>query len=847
MGLTMNIQLVNKGYGVGELLQGFVCITTPKRVIMTHLHFNLQGETVMSTNANDKKSPKTNYNFFLSRNYPPLAEQLSHSTEPYYHELVPGSHFFPFSITIPIVSHPSIHFINGVGVYYTLIATLQTLKTKDDEKIKEEFPTYTTAVEVPILFCIADMVNYPVKESCSRDGVLVKLQIEQGVVPNQDATVLVTVSNNTRTPFRPLMMWYSEHLYRETYIQSHGGILELEEVPKLLQKTYTIDTSKLFPTIEEDDFNVKSYVELRVQIKKKPVVSVKVPLHVGWSKMKEEVNRSRSELVGIEYTPDKVAFYGNHMRPTPECGEVIERFENNGNAFYVNHLWRKCYEDERCTNFLDVRYPLPEIFNLPKGWGMGCDRGELYFINWNKKYTTWIDPRTFEQRNVKALTLLVTVLKGRNFPVFKGKEAQFYGMAIDKNNTPVKTGISSKGADPIWTEENVLTIQNDEERENIVILFFANKKCVGGIDLPTWRVSKNGVEEWYQLKNFCDFGIPQTGEVLMRFMWEGDAPSTQPQRIQMRFEPFYCNTEATKEQEKYINKLRTKKGENTIEFKVGGDLISGKKGLYQESGVCENNLVMGKAMNYDVESIGSQVMDESFVIPKDEEEIKSESKEKIESDEKKEKVSTAAKKMQERRLELENSLRIIGLDKEKVVSDDEEIEKIIAKSPRLMEANKENKNNLEIAERKSETPKKDETITNKPTENDEDDEVQELMKIMEKAKKEEEHPKEKTNLPPPTFKKEKSVRDIINLVSSSTFDSDSDDDNIYFEKKMKESEERVKAMQETLKKEQEEKKRIEEMKRKEIEERKKAEEEEKRRKEEEEIEKEKERVRFNEE
>ena len=41
------------------------------------------------------------------------------------------------------------------------------------------------------------------------------------------------------------------------------------------------------------------------------------------------------------------------------------------------------------------------------------DRGELYFINWHKKITTWIDPRSLEQRKAVIDTSLMYLDKDK--------------------------------------------------------------------------------------------------------------------------------------------------------------------------------------------------------------------------------------------------------------------------------------------------------------------------------------------------------------------------------------------------------------------------------------------------
>ncbi|EMD46489.1 hypothetical protein KM1_047400 [Entamoeba histolytica HM-3:IMSS] len=621
--VSLNVRFINKGYAVGERLQGFLLINVTKRVIVNQLHFNLIGETILSNNASDKKAIKTVTKFFTSRNYPPLAEQSNVSCEPFYHEYFPGTHAVPFSIIIPIVPHPSLHLKGEVGVRYRLQATLQIvpLKIKEDSEKTMALSTFTSSNEVPIIYCVKDVFDVKKPEEVyNRDQVLVRMRCTTGIKPNEPIKVFVTISNNTGKPLKPIMLWYSEHIYRETYITSNGGIQELDEIPKLLQKEFILESTNLFPTIKEDDFIVESYVEIRIQLKKKPTIIVKFPVTVGWGKSTVEGNRARAALDGIDFAKEKIAFYGTHMRPTPKCENIIQKVDVEGVPVYINHLWRKCYGDESCKNYLNIRYPLPECKRLPKGWGIGMDRGEMYFINWNKKYTTWIDPRSFEERQIKVQNIQITLIRGINFPTLKGKQTQFWCVVTDKDNNQIKSGKSTKSIDPVWDgDENTFLVQLEENRENIVIGFFSSKKFVGAVDLPLWRVVENGIEEWFQLKNFGDFSIPQTGEVLLRIQWEGDVLPVQPERVLMRFDPYYCNTEVTKEQEKFINKIKVKEQMDNVTFKTSGDFITGKKDIYLESGISENNIIMGVAPNYDVDLVGSKKEEEVFDIPEDEE------------------------------------------------------------------------------------------------------------------------------------------------------------------------------------------------------------------------------------
>ncbi|EDR22689.1 hypothetical protein EDI_052920 [Entamoeba dispar SAW760] len=621
--VNLNVRFINKGYAIGERLQGFLLINVKKRVIVNQLHFNLIGETILSRNASDKKAIKLVNKFFISRDYPPLAEQSNFSCEPFYHEYFPGTHAVPFSIIIPIVPHPSLHLKGGVGVRYRLQAKLQIipLKRKEGSEKAIALSTFTSSNEVPILYCVKDVFDIKKPEEvCSRDQVLVRMRCTPGIKPNESIKVYVTISNNTGKPLNPIMLWYSEHRYRETYITSNGGIQELDKIPKLLQKEFILESTNLLPTIKEDDFIVESYVEIRIKLEKKPTIIVKFPVTVGWGKGTFEDNCARAALHGIDFSKDKITFYGIHMRPTPSCESVIQKVEVDGVPVYINHLWRKCYGDESCKNYLNIRYPLPECKMLPKGWGIGMDRGEMYFINWNKKYTTWMDPRSFEERKIKVQNIQITLIKGINFPTLKGKQTKFRCVVTDKDNNQIESGISTKSIDPIWDgDKSTFIVQLEEMRENVVIGFFSSKKFVGAVDLPLWRVVENGIEEWFQLKNFGDFNIPQTGEVLLRIQWEGDVLPVQPERVLMRFDPYYCNTEATKEQEKYINKIKVKEHMTNVTFKTSGEFITGKKDIYLESGISENNITMGIAPNYDVDLVGSKREEEVFDIPEDEE------------------------------------------------------------------------------------------------------------------------------------------------------------------------------------------------------------------------------------
>ncbi|ELP85229.1 hypothetical protein EIN_083710 [Entamoeba invadens IP1] len=618
MSVSISFHYINKAYVVGDCIQGFISITTKRRAILTSLYFNIYGKTITIPNINNSKPQKEYTQFFISSNFPPLAEQWNSSNGPFCREYPIGVHVVPFSIQVPSVPSPSVTLKNGIGIKYFLQATLTVLTLKKDDS-KTQLSTFSEESEIQIISFKKQTLEQNVtfkEEKTNSFGLFLKLSCNTSVVPNQPLKVTAFIKNTTGNLVSPVLMWHSEHQYKETYLVLNGGVRHLGDVETITEKEVTIDTSNLFPTISQKNFSIRSFLELQISYSKSTIVC-RLELNVGWEMVSVDVNRARGALLGVEYISDKMAFYGAHMRPTPECDETVEKkvFENK--VYYVNHLLRKCYSDSKCLSITNARYPLPECEKLPYGWGIGSDRGEIYFINWNKKYTTWIDPRPFPNRKVVVRNISVTLFKGRNFPALKGKVCTSYCVVFDSENRAIQSGSSTKCVDPIWSENNTLTFSNSPDRENFVLYFYTNKKFVGGIDLPMWRIADNGIMEWFQLRNFGDFEIPQTGEVLLKICWEGDTQPVEKECVLAHFPPFYCNSPATKDQEKYINKYRKKNKELPEEFKVSGDLVTGKNVFFLEVGISENTFVLGHAVNYDANWVGKDLDKSPFLSSTD--------------------------------------------------------------------------------------------------------------------------------------------------------------------------------------------------------------------------------------
>ncbi|KAL7712127.1 WW domain-containing protein [Entamoeba marina] len=603
--------IINPGYGIGERLQGYIILSTNKRIIVTHLHFTITGNFTLSENSSDKRAHKSTHLFYTSRNYSPLAEQTQPSTEPYYHEYFPGHHTIPFSIIIPVVPHPTTILQNGVGIHYSFNTTVQVLppEIKGDVTASLNTFTYINSIPITILFCVNDpSTNKTVEEVLSSDNILIRLNCLENLPLGADIKPLVIISNNSKKPIKPILRWYSEHVYKSTYITSNGGIMELPEIlpSKFIQKEFVLDSSKLFSSISVGDFSINTYVEVRVSIPKKPTLENRIPVVIGWAKGKVDAMLNHAKQHGVEMTKEKMSFYGAHFRPAPSTINKVEVYDDAGKSVYVSHVERKCYSDEALTQPVKLRYPLQSATNLPMGWGLQSDRGELYFVNYEKNLSTWIDPRTFQERKIPLWTCVVTVVEGRNFITPKGKIKEYTAIAYNKDFEKIKTGKSTKSIDPVWNGNNELIISNDETRENLVIGFYAGNSFIGGVDIALWRIAKNGISEWFQLRNFGDFSIGQTAEVLLKIIWKGEELPEEPDPFTHAFDRCILNTDSNREIIKCLNKARSKMKKSQIEFKLTGEPVNVKKMQCFRKWLFCGYCRMGISVNYDVDLIGSK-------------------------------------------------------------------------------------------------------------------------------------------------------------------------------------------------------------------------------------------------
>lgn len=674
--ISIETHIINQAYGIGNRIEGYSKLIINKRVVITDLHFNLIGEVTLSHNFHHKQAIKEVREFYKSPDIPAVPEQTCFTTLPFCREYYPGTYNIPFSFQVPNVPHPTVHIQGGIGSSYRVQCTVEirhTVKHSQDIMEAKKHATFTGSTEAYILYKMGESFSAaPKTNQVSENLVLAKLICQSGVKPNEPVKVNIVISNNTGKPIKPIVTWYTEHNYRETCFCNRGGIKELEEESgKLFQKEILIDTTQLLPTIKHGDFILESFVEMIIKLKKKSSVCLKVPITVGWSKVTTIGNKARADLMGIPYPGTQYKYFGSHFRPSPKCPPVIEKFVTEGNdEVYVNHLWRRVYLDEKCTKLLNIRYPMPECEKLPKGWGIGMDRGEMYFINYNKQITSWADPRSLEQRRSKVEGIEITIKEGKNFPTIKGKELQFVAQIIDANQMIIKTCQSTKGIHPKWIDtpgshdKPTIRVMLENNRENIIIGFYTMGKLYGAVDIPTWRIATNGVEQWYQLHNFGDFSIPQIGEVLIRIQRIGDVKSTQEEKIKMRFKPYYINSAATKDQEIQYAKMAINAGK-TIKFETTGDDMTTKKGTLTENGYSEAMMIQGTAEEYNVRAMIGGAPEEKFDIPKQrfydpnntyEEEDVVEKKDEIEEFEKR-KVEIEEERKMDKKLSIEERLQ----------------------------------------------------------------------------------------------------------------------------------------------------------------------------------------------
>lgn len=82
------------------------------------------------------------------------------------------------------------------------------------------------------------------------------------------------------------------------------------------------------------------------------------------------------------------------LNPMPPGWE--SRLTDDGKMYFVNH-------NRRTTTWIDPRKNDAWKFSvgLPNGWEIGeTEKGETYFIDHNTKTTTWLDPRNHEARHL---------------------------------------------------------------------------------------------------------------------------------------------------------------------------------------------------------------------------------------------------------------------------------------------------------------------------------------------------------------------------------------------------------------------------------------------------------------
>lgn len=88
------------------------------------------------------------------------------------------------------------------------------------------------------------------------------------------------------------------------------------------------------------------------------------------------------------------------------------RLADNGRVYFVDH-------NRRTTTWLDPSktYP-PQPDNLPKGWEISwADNGRTYFVDHNTRITTWEDPRSTDAHAREA-----PVPKPEDLPSGRGKD-----------------------------------------------------------------------------------------------------------------------------------------------------------------------------------------------------------------------------------------------------------------------------------------------------------------------------------------------------------------------------------------------------------------------------------------
>ena len=124
------IEIINYGYGEGELVQGFAILSVKKRILVKNIIFAIEGETALATKA--KKKPSVFIPFYDSPKYEPIGEQGMNKM-PCCKEYLPGNYPIAFSIQIPKVPLCTTQIGYEVGIHYYV-----KCRVEDNEKPEKE-------------------------------------------------------------------------------------------------------------------------------------------------------------------------------------------------------------------------------------------------------------------------------------------------------------------------------------------------------------------------------------------------------------------------------------------------------------------------------------------------------------------------------------------------------------------------------------------------------------------------------------------------------------------------------------------------------------------------------------
>ena len=97
-----------------------------------------------------------------------------------------------------------------------------------------------------------------------------------------------------------------------------------------------------------------------------------------------------SPINGLDHAEEANTTHSNPPTQDPLPAGWEYRLTSNGRAYFIDHNKRTTtWQDPRKSN-----HPSQQPDGLPEGWEIGsAENGRTYFINHNTRTTTWEDPR----------------------------------------------------------------------------------------------------------------------------------------------------------------------------------------------------------------------------------------------------------------------------------------------------------------------------------------------------------------------------------------------------------------------------------------------------------------------